>query len=459
MLFNSITFLFVFLVVHQLFWRMPSKHRKHWLLLSSMVFYAWWNPPFLLHFLAVVVISYGFVRLLLRERKTLYLVIAVSLNLANLIFFKYTNSALTIAGEEFGLTEALRWKQELGLFLPLAISFYTFQIIAFLVDTKRGEIEEISFLDFIVFIMFFPQLIAGPIMRHRDFLPQLDRAEFKRDDQYVGLYLIALGTIKKVLIADEIAALIDPVYADPTKYNFWTVIITAWAFTGQVYCDFSGYTDFARGLARMLGYRIPENFYMPNWATSYTGVWRHWHVTLSTWLRDYLYIPLGGNRVSATRFYMNLILVMSLGGIWHGNTYTYFFWGFSHGVFLMIERMVGRDKDPETWPGMIVGWIVMQAGWLSAAVFFRSPDLVTAGAVFQTMAGFSDGVETLPKILQLVQLQLILMAIQQLHRVRARIVPYLLEYAPYLLPALAVTLFYLVARIVRPADEFIYFQF
>ncbi len=459
MLFNSVVFLFFFLITHQVFWRLRPGHRRYWLLVTSLVFYGWWSAAFLLHFVAVILVSYVFIRLLLRERKKIYLWLAITLHLAHLVFFKYTNSVLKIAAEDFGFGQALVWKEDLGLILPLAISFYTFQIVAFIVDVWRGEIEKSSLVEFTVFIMFFPQLIAGPIMRHDDFLPQMDRAVLRRQDTYNGLYWLALGVIKKVLIADEIAVLINPVWATPGKFDTISIVAASLGFSAQVYCDFSGYTDMARGMARLLGYDIPENFFAPFLSTSFAGLWRRWHVTLSTWLRDYLYIPLGGNRVTPTRFYVNVMLVMSLGGIWHGNTYTYFVWGFLHGVFLVVERLLGRDRGPTTWWGKIFGWMIVAVGWQIGATFFRSADLSAAWDVLTGALGLGTGSQTVEKPIQVFQLFAIMMGLQILQETRAKYEGFLKRHAALIVPILAIVLFYLIARIERPAEEFIYFQF
>lgn len=457
MLFNSIVFLFFFLIVYLVFWHTPQRGRKYWLLFASIVFYGYWDWRFLIHFCAVVLINYLFVRLLLNERRRHIYYIAIGLNLLNLIFFKYTNSFLTIIGQDLNIPSALAIKENLGLILPLAISFYTFQIIAFITDLWRGEIKETNFVKYAVFIMFFPQLISGPIMRHHEFLGQIDHAKLTNRDIPAGLYLLMLGLTKKVLIADEIAAVINPIWMDPAKYDSIAGMAATIGFVAQVYCDFSGYTDMARGQARLLGYRIPENFFSPYLSTSFAEIWKRWHVTLSRWLRDYLYFPLGGSRVGKFRMYLNILIVMSLGGLWHGNTYTFFLWGFIHGMFLLIEKWFGAEKPASTWKMAILRNLLVMFCWTIATNIFRAPDLKTAYAIFYAI--FSNNGDAVRHCDLVFQLSAVALALQWLQRYRHLIEMHLKKHWKIIIPIMALTLYYLIIRIERPAEEFIYFQF
>lgn len=427
-----------------------------------MLFYGYWSFVFLLHFLAIVGLSYLAVVLLLRQRKRWIFVLALFLNLGNLIFFKYTMSVLNILAVDLGLVGARQLADTLNLVLPLAISFYTFQIIAFLVDVWRGEIKQISALDFSIFILFFPQLIAGPIMRHRDFLPQLDRPVCSQADLIAGLYLILLGTIKKVLLADELGALVAPVWAAPAEYDALSLALAVFGFIMQVYGDFSGYTDYARGLARLLGYHIPENFYFPYLASSMSEIWKRWHVTLSTWLRDYLYVPLGGSRVSAGRLYVNIMIVMSLGGLWHGNSYTFFIWGFLHGLFLVIEKWLKLEAPAQSWPAYLIRMPVVFLLFCLAGVFFRAADLQSAGAIFSGLIDFSNTRPALQAVAgqsHIAQLGLFTFALQILQKERGRIYPILAKHALFLIPLFTVIVYFMIVRINRSGAQFIYFQF
>lgn len=457
MLFNSLVFLVFFLVTYQVFWRLPAGWRKHWLLLTSLFFYGWWDWRFLIHFGAITIISYGFVLLLLRRRSALTLGVAIGLNLANLVFFKYTNSVLLLLANDLGFSGALVLKQQMSLVLPLAISFYTFQITAFLVDTYRGEISKILPVDFVVFIMFFPQLIAGPIMRHGDFLEQLEKPKLDETSLPDGLFLLIVGLFKKVFVADGLAALIDDFWKDPSQFGSAAAAPALVGFLVQIYCDFSGYTDMARGMARLLGYNIPENFYAPYMAPTFSEFWKRWHVTLSTWLRDYLYIPLGGNRVSAVRFNLNVLLVMSLGGLWHGNTFTFLLWGFINGVYLVVERLLGADKPPENLAARAGRTVLTHALFCLAAVFFRASDLGVAARYYSALfSPMKEGLTDPNGVFELIALGWALLVMQHYH---PRVEAFVRQHQRWLLPALSALVFFMLARIERSSGQFIYFQF
>jgi D-alanyl-lipoteichoic acid acyltransferase DltB (MBOAT superfamily) len=236
-------------------------------------------------------------------------------------------------------------------FLPLAISFYTFQLIAYAVDVYRGVIPvDPGPRRFFLFILFFPQLIAGPIMRSTDFMDQIDQPQINRRRMYDGLWLIIGGLAKKVLLADPAGNFIAPVFHNPDVYDWSSILLAGIGFSLQVYGDFSGYTDLARGSARLLGYEIPENFLAPFFSRSAKELWQRWHITLASWLRDYIYIPLGGSRVGKLRNYLNLVITFSLGGLWHGADYTFLAWGGMWGVLLAAERWVENDLGINTVP-------------------------------------------------------------------------------------------------------------
>jgi D-alanyl-lipoteichoic acid acyltransferase DltB (MBOAT superfamily) len=457
MLFNSVSFLLFFLAVFLIFWNTAGTARLYVLLISSLFFYGFWSVPFLIHFVAVLLVNYIFIHLLLRRRDRAVLIFALALNLCNLAFFKYTNSLLDFFYGSLGFESALELKRDLGLLLPLAISFYTFQIIALLVDIWRGEIREISLLRFMAFILFFPHQIAGPIMRHSDFLAQMDAPVMRRENLHTGIFLIMQGLVKKILIADELAALVNPVWRSPSEFGSEALWLALLGFSIQIYGDFSGYTDMARGLARLLGYNIPENFYYPFLSTSFAELWRRWHVTLSTWLRDYLYIPLGGNRVGPLRYHINILIVMSLGGLWHGDTYTYFLWGFLHALFLILERVLRISGSPKGAPEAVIRWSIVMLGWMAGVVFFRSESLSTALDFFRGLVEMRDGgLERGAFVIQLVFAGFLLQVLQKYLPI---IKVYLEKYYTVLVPALSVVLFYMLVRIERPAEQFIYFQF
>ncbi len=359
MLFNSVLYLLFFGLLYLLYWTIPASRRVTLLIMGSMLFYAVWGLTgegwvgirWTLHFLAAIGFSH-FMNVAIydateqRTKKRL-LTFTIVVLLINLAVFKYAVFFLDFLIDLGVPAEAL--PDAKGLFLPLAISFYTFQIIAFTVDVYRGTIKDRpTASSYFLFILFFPQLIAGPIMRSTDFLDQKPFLNSRR--MYDGGWLIVGGLIKKVLLADPMGNYVAPVFGNPTAYTSWSILLAGMSFSLQVYCDFSGYTDMARGSALLLGYSIPENFKAPFFSLSARELWQRWHITLTTWLRDYIYIPLGGNRVSVVRNYFNQFLTFALGGLWHGADYTYIFWGGMWGILLAVERFVEQVLGIKTVP-------------------------------------------------------------------------------------------------------------
>lgn len=353
MLFNSLPYLALFSITFLLYWSFPQKWRKYLLLVSSLLFYFYSGLAFSIHFLTVIGVNFFF-SLKLWEKKSAGLPTArlltwiIVLNFLNLAFFKYfyfVLDSLDLVGGNHFFSD---FGKGINIPLPLAISFYTFQLIALQVDIYRDHVpERISSLDYFLFILFFPQLIAGPIMRTTDFLPKLDKPWIDFDRIKWGVFLILSGLFKKVVIADNISGIVNPIYAHPAEYNASSLYLVLFGFASQVYCDFSGYTDIARGSAFLLGYDIPENFRGPFLSPSFREFWGRWHVTLSTWLKDYLYIPLGGSRGGVWRTQLNSLLTMTLGGLWHGANFGYLFWGAYLGLLLGIERLISPE-NPKT---------------------------------------------------------------------------------------------------------------
>lgn len=301
------------------------------------------------------------------------LVLCVAVNLGLLSYFKYTNFFLGSVTGILGLPSF-----SLQIFLPVGISFYIFSSISYLVDIyRKNYIPEKDPADYALHIAFFPKIIAGPIVRPGQLLPQLKNLKISSENIKPGLSLFLFGLFKKVVIADRLASYFDPVFSQPELFSAYTLWLTAFGYSVQIYCDFSGYTDMALGTARLLGIRLPGNFNSPYGSYSVTEFWRRWHITLSSWLRDYLYIPLGGNRISPSRTYLNLLVTMLLGGLWHGASWTFVLWGGIHGLALAIERMLFRIIK---LPGFLkwgLTYIFITLGW----VIFRSPSL-PVGSVF-----------------------------------------------------------------------------
>jgi alginate O-acetyltransferase complex protein AlgI len=318
------------------------KPRKVFLLIASYYFYAYWDYRFTGLLVFSTLLDYTIGKWLDRSQRisTRRVLLAFSLvgNLGLLGFFKYYNFFIESAQAIFG-----HWGLNgttLDIILPIGISFYTFQTLSYSIDVYRRQLKPCtSILDFALYVAFFPQLVAGPIVRAAEFLPQVSRMLLPKSQQvYSGLAQLLRGFVKKVLIADHLATMVDPVFAAPDFYAWPTVVLAVFAYTGQIYCDFSGYSDIAIGSARLLGFELPDNFRHPYLAQSPGDFWRRWHITLSTWLRDYLYIPLGGNRISTLFTYRNLLITMTLGGLWHGASWNFVIWGIWHAVMLCLTR-------------------------------------------------------------------------------------------------------------------------
>ena len=391
MLFNSFVFLAFFAIVYLVYWNLSGTARRYFLVAASIVFYAtwglqsegWWGLRWTAHFVGMVLINYLFSRAILSAsnatRKKRLLQFIVVFDLLNLGIFKYFTFLRDVL-IDVGIPVPAE-AREIGFFLPLAISFYTFQLVAYVVDVYRGQIDrDHGPSRFVLFILFFPQLIAGPIMRSGDFMQQLDNPVIDRRRMYDGLWLILGGLIKKVVLADPMGVIVAPVFSAPHTYDGFSLFLAAACFSLQVYCDFSGYTDIARGIANLLGYNIPENFRAPYFAKSARELWQRWHITLTTWLRDYIYIPLGGNRGGKARTYINLAITFTLGGLWHGADYTYVAWGAFWGVLLAVERFLEDDLGINTTPRENRVFIVLKVAFMFflfclGAIMFRSQPL------------------------------------------------------------------------------------
>lgn len=396
MLFNSYQFVLLFLpaVLLGFYWiagRNPFAATV-WLAVASLFFYGWWNPRFVFLLLGSVAFNYALGFAIGRsrgadsasKRSTGLLAFAITANLLVLGFFKYTNFFLAasndIAGTHFGV---------LDIVLPLGISFFTFTQIAFLVDVNRGIATEYSFVHYLLFVTYFPHLIAGPLLHHKQMMPQFaDRSIYRInvDNLNVGLTMFAIGLFKKVMIADQFAIYSNVVF-DAAAHGSEPKLFEAWAgalsYSLQIYFDFSGYSDMAIGLSKMFNVDLPINFNSPYKSLNIIDFWRRWHMTLSAFLRDYLYIPLGGNRHGAARRHLNLMVTMLLGGLWHGANWTFVLWGGLHGIYLVINhgwqalcRHFGLPEMPAfrfvagtiTFIAVVVAWVPFRAETIEAAV-------------------------------------------------------------------------------------------
>ena len=389
MLFPTLVFGVFFLIVFSVAWSLERENdrRKLFLLAASYVFYGWWDWRFCFLLLASSLLNWLVGRALSVTppgSRGWLTALGVVINLGILGFFKYYGFFVESAADilqSVGMERDLIFIQ---VILPVGISFYTFQGISYVVDVKRGEVEaRRSLTDVMLYISFFPQLVAGPIVRAKDFLPQLEATpRLSREAAALGLLLIVWGLFKKTVIASELAeGIVDPVFFDPSYYGPVDLLFGVWAYAVQIYCDFSAYSDIAIGCAALLGYRFQRNFDQPYRARSFQDFWRRWHISLSTWLRDYLYIPMGGSRGSAGATNRNLFITMLLGGLWHGAAWTFIAWGALHGAALVIERMAGLAKSRRGIISLVLTFHAVCLGW----ILFRSSTFDLAAAY---MAGF-----------------------------------------------------------------------
>lgn len=392
MVFSSNIFFFAFLPLFLIcYYLMPFKGRSALILLFSYGFYSWWRPDFLALLVGVTVVSYGFalaIELAHEEsRRYRLLTMGVTLNLLALGYFKYANFGIdTLNALLSGLgVPAVDFTRVL---LPIGLSFYIFHAISYLVDIYRREAPPAkNLIDFAAFIALFPHLVAGPVLRY-NLLAEQFRSRVHSWERFCrGTVIFMVGFCKKVLIADTVSPLADAAFAVPTP-----TLADAWmgtvAYTVQLFFDFSGYTDMAIGLALMIGFVFPENFNDPYTSKSITEFWKRWHMSLSSWLREYLYIALGGNRHGTVRTYINLFLTMLLGGLWHGANWTFIVWGAWHGGILALERYWKSRHPQNLLPGWLaVAWtmLLVMIGW----VLFRAADIASAGRMFAGMLGMN----------------------------------------------------------------------
>ncbi len=387
MLFHSQVFILGFLPIvlmaYFAFAERPAA-RQWWLIAASLFFYAWWDVRFLPLIVAQGLLSWFFAELHFRLRSNWPLRLAIVANLLVLGLFKYVDFFVTVLEDASGLTFARS-----GLILPIGISFYTFQIVSYLIDALRGSAPRYDVRRFSLFVVFFPQLIAGPIVRHDEIIAQFDRSPLREgwaERLSRGLALFVLAAAVKVLIADRLAAEVDPLFAaaGTTVPDAATSLLAALGFALQIFFDFAAYSEMAIGLALAMGFHLPRNFAQPYRAASLQDFWRRWHMTLSRFLRDYLYIPLGGSRHGAARYVFAAMSTMALCGLWHGAGWNFIIWGVLHGAGLVVSRSWGALKMPVP---VAAGWLLTFAFAVATFVVFRASDLATAGNIFSGLSG------------------------------------------------------------------------
>ncbi len=393
MLFNSLAYLTFLPIVVALFWLCPIKFRTPFLLLASYVFYMFWNPVYIFLIVGLTAVNYYFGLALAdaKEHKKRTFWLGIAANLLVLGFFKYTFFAHTT------LNDVLHMFGQPGLapipfniILPLGISFFVFEFIHYLTDVYRGHAPVKSFMEFALFPSFFPTQIAGPIKRYQDFVPQLKGTKMSMKDFNEGFELIIFGLFKKVCLADTVAVFVNRCYAHPELLNGVDLWMATILFAFQLYFDFSGYTDVARGSAMLMGFKVPVNFHLPYISPTITEAFQRWHISLTTWLRDYLFTPLGGARKSIVRSSLNTLITMGLAGLWHGSAMHFVFWGLFMGMLLILHRVWKqytrkwkKQKDNPLFNTFSIAFTFTTV--CLSLVFFRSPDLHIAGTVFSKL--------------------------------------------------------------------------
>src|SRR3984893_17798557 len=473
MLFNSLTFVVFFVVVVTLYWSLRGWGlRKNLLVVASYIFYGAWNPPFAALLFSTTAMDVWLGRQIRkaqdRHRKRAWLVASVCMNLSMLGFFKYGNFLLQNFQWFLSRVGIIYQPPHLDILLPAGISFYTFHSLSYTLDIYRGVLQPTrSLRDFVLAVSFFPQLVAGPIVRAGDFLPQLQHPPRLKINQFFwGVALMTLGLFEKIVLADTLlSGPADRIFGYPgplVAMDSWAGVL---AFAGQIFFDFAGYSICAIGAALTLGFHLKDNFRFPYAAIGFSDFWRRWHISLSTFLRDYLYIPLGGNQVRPFHMALHLVIVMFLGGLWHGAAWTFVVWGLLHGSYLVIERVIRIFFEQKPWAGtkpvrLLAGFATYGAVCI-AWVFFRAPDFTVASRMLAGMFGghaHGDMILTTRELLQIGIVTAGLVSVHSAMREEA------FETTVMRLPAWAVTAIWSVMAVAiiftqGSSNAFIYFQF
>jgi len=410
MLFNSFEFLIFLPIVLVLYYALKLRGQNLMLLAASFFFYGSWDYRFLGLLIASALVDFFAAGAIYRTqvpfRRKLYLLASLSANLGILGFFKYFNFFVDSAARLIGTVGLQANLPVLYVILPVGISFYTFQAMSYTIDVYRGQLKPTgSILNYLLYVCYFPQLVAGPIERATHLLPAIERKRTVTEEMVTsGLVLILVGFFRKVVIADGLGSQIDPVFSSPGSFSSPQLLKALYLFALQIYCDFAGYSDIARGTSRLMGIELMVNFNHPYFASNLSDFWRRWHISLSTWLRDYLYIPLGGNRGGTYKTYRNLMITMLLGGLWHGAAWAFVIWGALHGLYLVLFRLVPRifaisEKNGTLARafGIFLTFHLVLLTW----VFFRAPGMHAALDYLQMIFSFKqmgDFVSVLPMI-------------------------------------------------------------
>ena len=473
MLFNTFEFLVFFIITFGLFFSIPSKRRWVVLLLASYFFYGFWKFEYLFLIAGSTLVDYFISNSIgvseNQRKKKILLFISISLNMSLLFLFKYFDfsaSSSNVLFDNLGIDYKIKL---LDLVLPVGISFYTFQTMSYTIDVYNGKIKPERHIGiFALFVSFFPQLVAGPIERASNLLPQLNKSvKFDIGTVSSGAQLVLWGLVKKVVVADRVGLIANEIFNNYADYQGLTLVIGTVFFAFQIYCDFSGYSDIAIGLARMFGYELMKNFNSPYFSFSLTDFWRRWHMSLSGWFKDYVYIPLGGNKVIKWRWYFNLWITFFISGIWHGANWTFVIWGCIHGIGLVVENMILKKVEKGSFFRKLFVFSIVCLAW----VFFRANTVNDAFYILGSLLRFSEynlsqlsfyivpgakgTVFSMDFVLSyFVVLMLLFVEHQLIIKKRWEIVPNFIK--PFIW-SLAIVSLFLIG--VFEVDEFIYFQF
>ena len=473
MLFNSLTFVVFYVIVTTLYWSFRGwELRKNLLVVASYIFYGAWNPPFAALLFSTTALDFWLGRQIGKARmhsaRKRWLVASVCMNLTMLGFFKYGNFLLQNFQWLLARVGIIYQPPHLDILLPVGISFYTFHSLSYTLDIYRGVLTPTrSLRDFILAVSFFPQLVAGPIVRAGDFLPQLHHPPRLKTNQFFwGLALMTLGLFEKIVLADTLlSGPADRIFGYPgplVALDSWAGVL---AFAGQIFFDFAGYSITAIGCALTLGFHLKDNFRFPYAAIGFSDFWRRWHISLSTFLRDYLYIPLGGNQVRPVRMAINLVIVMFLGGLWHGAAWTFVVWGLLHGSYLVIERVIRIFFENKMWAGhpmtrVLAGFATYGAVCI-AWVFFRASDFTVASRMLTGMFGGHPNGDMILTTRELLQIGFVTAGVISLHWAMRE---ESFETAVIRMPAWAITalgslMAFAIIFTQGTSNAFIYFQF
>jgi len=471
MLFNSLSFVVFFSIVLVLYYSplFQWNSKKRVLLFSSYLFYGMWNPPLIILLWISTIVDWTTGKKLAVEenqrKRKFWLLLSMVVNLGFLGFFKYGDFLL----ENFtSIVNAIGFEYQarpMDIILPMGISFYTFQTMSYTIDMYKRKIEPAkTFLDFALYVTFFPQLVAGPIVRAKDLITQFYEPKKATLNQFVwGLFLLTLGLFQKVVLADTLlSGTSDTVFDAGKVLHFWDAWTGTLAFSGQIFFDFAGYSTCAIGIALMLGFILPDNFRYPYASLGFSDLWDRWHISLSSWLRDYLYIPLGGNRFGITRMYIALMLTMLLGGLWHGAAWTFMVWGGLHGCYLILEKLQKQHLPFKitAWNGMLLAFITFNCVNITW-VFFRAREFNTAWDMIKSMLYLNvDGVKILPQF-EIIKVLIVIGVLFLCHWFmrNTSVKEVSLKISPWVLGVVWALMFFFIVIAQGNGEQFIYFQF